>query len=155
MIKRTTVALAAAALGGGLLAGCGGDDNGGGLSKADLAKKADAICVKYNAQQKALPDPTDEASTIAYFDKLRPITEAQGKELKALKPADDVKATWNGLLAQYDQIAAAADKAQAALKSGNQAAFQSIVKSVDGASKDSDAKLDALGATHCGSQSDN
>jgi hypothetical protein len=153
MTNVRTAVLAALTVGGLAFAGCGGGDDDT-LSKAELAKKADAICVKYGPKQKALGSPTDAKSTIAYLDKLIPLSAEQRKELADLKAGDDVKAEWEALLKDYDQIADSAKQALTALKAGDETEFQRIIEDTNTVGEASDKKLDAFGAPHCGSKSD-
>jgi hypothetical protein len=136
-----------------LMAGCGGDDSSDKLSKADLAKQADTICVKYNAKVKAVAEPTDIASFGPYLDKLLPFSEAQRAELVKLTPEDSVKAEWDGLIKDYDEQQKGIEDAQAALKGGDETEFQRIVEDTGTLGETSDKKLDAFGAPHCGSKS--
>jgi hypothetical protein len=147
-------ALATVTTAGLLAAGCGSNSSSDQLTKADMAKKADAICVTYNAKVKALAQPSDAASFKPYLEQLLPFFAAQRKELVALKPDDAVKAEWDGLIKDYDEQALGAKQALAALTSGDEAEFQRIVEAVAQTGKASDVKLDAFGASHCGSKSD-
>ncbi len=135
-----------------LAAGCGSSDSDG-LDKADLAKKADAICVKYNAKVKQLGEPSDVASFGPYLDKLLPLSVAQREELADLKPDDAVKAEWEANLRDYDTQQQGLKDAQAALKQNDQAEFQRIIEDLTPLGDASDKKLDAFGAPHCGSKS--
>lgn len=59
------------------VAACGGED---GLSKSELASKADAICTRAEADVRAVKapaDPTDLQAAGAYFDKVVPIAQKQ------------------------------------------------------------------------------
>ncbi len=143
-------ALAAAAL---LAAGCGSDDGPERLPQRDLAKRADAICVTYNAKLKALGEPKDAAAFGAYLDKLVPLSVAQRKELGALQGDDAVQARWERDLKAYDTQLAALRKARAALKTGDSAGFSRIVAGLQPLTQAANRQLDALGAPHCGSQS--
>src|ERR1051325_7728441 len=71
----------------GLLAGCGGGS--GRLSKAEYAKRADAICTKYNAKLKALARPVGIGDLPAYVDKALPLARKGDDELRALKAPKD------------------------------------------------------------------
>ncbi len=144
-----TVATAALLTAGG----CGGDDSSDKLAKADLAKKADAACVKYNAKVKTLGEPTDVKSFGPYLDKLVPLTTSLREELRALKPDDAVKAEWEANLKDFDVQQKGLKDAQGALGSGDEAEFQRIVEDLAPLSDASDKKLDAFGAPHCGSKS--
>ncbi len=88
-MKKTLVAACAALI----VAGCGGSD---GLSRKDIAKKADAICAKYSKQGSDLgsPDLTDPDKAATYFTKAGDLTKKQQDELEGLEPADSVKADY-------------------------------------------------------------
>lgn len=152
-ITRSAV-LATLVTGGLLVTGCGGDKGSSALSKGDLAKKADAVCVTYAKKAKSLKDPTDAASALAYFDKALPIFADQRKALGDLKADDSVKAEWDALLADYDAQIVLVKKAQTILKSGDEAGFAAIGDQITKSSDASDKKLDAFGAVHCGTKSD-
>ena len=79
------VVLAAAVV--GLVSGCGGGS--GRLSKAEYAKRADAICTKYNAKIRALGRPTAISGLPAYVDKALPLARKGDDELRALEPPKD------------------------------------------------------------------
>ncbi len=93
------------------LPGCGSSSSG--LSKAQLAAKASAICATYTKAATAIPVPTDIStnpdSAAAFLDKLKPLAEAQKSSILALKPASDVKSLW-------DQFVAAGSRATALLE---------------------------------------
>lgn len=87
-----------------VLAACGGDE---GLSKKDLAAKANAICKKSQDEVEKVKRPTeaelqDADKASAFFDKIAPIADQQVKDLKDLSPADSVKADWNDFIAKED-----------------------------------------------------
>lgn len=108
-------AAAAAATIAFAVAGCGGDDDkSSGLSKQELVKKANPICKRHHDKISAasakllaggqLPKPREFAAfargTIA------PQTTAQVRELRALKPSDDVADAYNKWLADSDATVA-------------------------------------------------
>ena len=66
-MRRFALAFAVATL----ASGCGGGS--GRLSKAEYAKRADAICTKYNAKLKALARPTGISELPAYVDRALPL----------------------------------------------------------------------------------
>lgn len=90
------------------LGACGGDDSdssGGGsgdaLTRAELITKANAICSTAQAKAAAVEAPTsleDAAVASAYFDKIAPITDAETKEIAALRPAAEVKTDWDAFV---------------------------------------------------------
>src|SRR2546423_12486539 len=74
-----------------VVAGCGGGS--GRLSKAEYAKRADAICTKYNAKIRALGRPTAISGLPAYVDKALPLARKGDDELRSLKPPKDEEQT--------------------------------------------------------------
>ncbi len=83
-----------------------------------------------------------------------PLSTSQREELDALKPDDAVKGEWEANLKDYDTQQQGLKDAQAALKSGDEAEFQRVIEDLAPLSDASDKKLDAFGAPHCGSKSD-
>ena len=99
-----------------LVGACGGGD-GDGLSKRELADKANAICAKYSKEGEKLgsPDLSDPAKAEEYFNKAEDLAQNQQDELEDLKPADDVKADYDKLTkATADATQLLADLAAAA-----------------------------------------
>jgi hypothetical protein len=84
------------------LAGCGSSGSSG-LSKAQLATKADAACSAYTKAATAIPQPKDFAtnpvSAAAYLDKLKPLVAAQERAMLAVKPDSSAKALWDQFIA--------------------------------------------------------
>lgn len=116
--RTSHLALAAAAAGATIVlavAGCGGDDDkSSGLSKQELVKQANPICKRHFDRISAaaskllaggqLPNPRE-------FGKLAqgtiiPEYTAQIKELRALKPSDDVADAYRKWLADSDSTRA-------------------------------------------------
>ncbi len=75
------------------VAGCGG------LSKDDLAAKANAICASYAKQGQALGKPNfdDPAAAAAYFTKARDLAQRQQKELTALEPPAEARRDYKAM----------------------------------------------------------
>jgi hypothetical protein len=109
--------LATASLSAFLVTGCGSDDDDG-LSKSELVKQANAICKPHAEKIRAasgkllaggkLPDQ-------ATFGKLArevitPQVLAQTKELRALKPSDDLSDDYKKYLDDADAVAAKMEK---------------------------------------------
>ena len=142
-----------AALAALVVAGCGGGGGGGELSKADLAKKANAICADYSKQGTSLgsPDLSDPAKAEDYIRKAQDLASKQQDELKALKPDSKVKPDYDKLLDATGQATdllgqladAAADKDQ---KKGAE-----LVSKLTPLSADVDSAASAVGAKSCAS----
>ena len=96
------LAAGSAATGALALAGCGSSGSSG-LSKSQLAAKADAQCTAYTKAATAIPQPKDFAtnpvSAGAYLDKLKPLVAAQEAAMVALKPDSSAKSLWNQFVA--------------------------------------------------------
>lgn len=149
-------ALAAAAL---VAAGCGGDDGGSGgggdaLAKAELVKRANAICAKYSKEGDSLKAPeniADAGQAADFFEEAQDIAGRQQDELEGLTPADDVKA-------DYDAMTAATGKATNLLSDLADAAEgkdagkgAQLLQQLQPASDDVDKTATKLGATNCAS----
>jgi uncharacterized lipoprotein len=67
-----------------VLAACG--SSGGGLSKADYAKQADAICTRYAKALKALAQPRGLTDLPRYTDKSIPLAQRVLDDVRKLKP---------------------------------------------------------------------
>jgi hypothetical protein len=98
-----------AATGALALAGCGSSANSG-LSKDQLASKADAACSAYTKAATAVPQPSDFAtnpdSAAAYLDKLTPLVATQEQAMLALKPDSSAKALWGRFIAAGEHTTA-------------------------------------------------
>jgi hypothetical protein len=115
-----------------LAAGCGGG-GGGRLSRADYAKQADTICLKYNAKLNAIARPKSQAELAGFVDKAVPLVSDASDRLAELKPPQDEQSianAWNRAnsdivraLERLRNAAKAKDgtKMQAALADGNRA----------------------------------
>jgi hypothetical protein len=76
-----------------LVAGCGG----GGLSRAEYAARADAICAKYKRKLDALPKPASPADVATFAASALPLVRAEARELRTLRPPKeerDLAARW-------------------------------------------------------------
>jgi hypothetical protein len=91
-------------------AGCG---SGGGLAKADLAKKADAICAKAKDSSTKIKQPTDFATNPSaasdYLDQISKLTHTEADELAALKPAKDVKPDFDAMVSAEKKLVSLLD----------------------------------------------
>ncbi len=79
-----------------------------GLSRAELAAKANMICATAKGQSSGITAPAnigaDATAAAAYFDKIFPITDAETKEIQALQPAPAAAADWQSFVSA--QVAA-------------------------------------------------
>ncbi|MEA2297658.1 MAG: hypothetical protein QOF77_594 [Solirubrobacteraceae bacterium] len=79
-----------------------------GLSRSELATRADKICATAQSQSSTIKAPgnlaADATAAAAYFDKVFPITDAETKEIQALTPASDAATDWQSFVSA--QVAA-------------------------------------------------
>jgi len=100
MNRRTATVVLLAGLSAGLVA-CGGSD-GDALSRAELAARADAICMTGEREAERVKPPADfadPAASFEYFAKIVPLHQKQTDSLAALEPDEDAKADWDALIA--------------------------------------------------------
>jgi molecular chaperone GrpE (heat shock protein) len=145
-MRRAAVAAVAALT----VAGCGGDD---GLTKKEVATKANAICEKYAAEGKKLgqPDLTDPAKAEDYFNQAADLADKQQKELAALKPADSVKKQFDTLVSvSADATKLLGDLATASGKTDREAVAK-LIQELTTVSENLDEAANDVGANSCAS----
>ena len=100
------------------VAGCGGSST---LSRAELVKKANAICAQSESQAAKLQAPTssDAKSQAAYWDKAVPVVSNASSQLSALKPDSSTSADWNAFIGKLDQIVDLYNKAKTKFDAGD------------------------------------
>ena len=140
------VALAVVVL--GLAAGCGGGGDGR-LSKAEYAKRADAICTKYNAKIRALGRPTAISGLPAYVDKALPLARKGDEELSALKPPKDEEQTAKEWLDQNDSVVGSMERLRDAAKKGDRAGIQTALNEATSANRTANGLARQLGLKIC------
>ncbi|WP_354700755.1 hypothetical protein DSM112329_01042 [Paraconexibacter sp. AEG42_29] len=150
--KPLTILATAAALG---LVACGGDDESSGLSKADLAKQADVICQTAKTASLKITAPadfgqptSDPAEAAAYLEKIAPITRKEATDLKALEPADDVKADWDAFTAKESELADFLDGLLAKAKAKDESGLKDLER-VPQLGAEFSAAATKIGASGC------
>jgi len=152
MTSRTSLAVLAAiaALG---LAACGGDDDGGGaLAKADLAKKANEICAKYDKEAEGVKQPTNVADAneaAPYYRSIADIGEKRQGELEGLEPADAVKADYDAFVAEQKKLVELVDQIASAAESKDAAKGAELLQQAASAGKPAEEASKKIGATSC------
>jgi hypothetical protein len=142
-MRRVALALAVV----GLAAGCGG--GGGRLSKDEYAKRADAICTKYNAKLKALARPTGIGELPAYVDKALPLARKGDEELRGLKPPKDEEQTAKEWLDQNDSVVGSMERLRDAAKKGDRAGIQTALNEATSANRTANGLARQLGLKVC------
>ena len=141
-----SVALAIAVV--GLAAGCGGGGDGR-LSKTEYAKRADAICTKYNAKIRALGRPTAISGLPAYVDKALPLARKGDDELRALKAPKDQEQTAKEWLDQNDSVVGSMERLRNAAKKGDRTGIQTALNEATSANRTANRLARRLGLSVC------
>jgi hypothetical protein len=131
----------------GLVAGCGG--SGGQLSKQEYAKRADAICTKYNAKLKALTRPTGLSELPAYVDRALPLARKGTNELRALEPPKDEEQTAKEWLDQNDSVVGSMERLRDAAKKGDRTGIQAALNEATSANQTANRLARRLGLSVC------
>jgi len=129
-----------------VVAGCGGSSR---LSKAEYAKRADAICTKYNAKLKALARPTNISALPDYVDKALPLARKGDDELRALKPPKDEEQTAKEWLDQNDSVVGSMERLRDAAKKGDRAGIQTALNEATSANRTANGLARRLGLRVC------
>jgi hypothetical protein len=131
-----------------LAASCGGG-GGGRLSKADYAKQADAICVKYNRKIQALGPPKSLADIVGFANKALKLTRQGNDELKGLKPPKSEEQTAKKWVAQNDLVANAVADLRDAAKKNDRAEIRAALRRGQSANRTANALARDLGLRVC------
>jgi hypothetical protein len=131
----------------GLAAGCGGGSDR--LSRVEYAKRADAICTKYNAKLKALSRPTSISGLPTYVDEALPLARKGDDELRALKPPEDEKQTAKEWLDQNDSVVGSMERLRDAAKKGDRAGIQTALNEASSANQTANRLARRLGLRVC------
>jgi len=123
-----------------VIAGCGSSNRT--ESYGGLISKANAICADVNAQTKSAVSSKD-------FDKALRVGEAGIKKLKALKPPDKLKDSYQTFLGALDSSDPLAKELVAAIDANDQAKAQSLQARSDAANKQVDQAALDVGLTEC------
>jgi hypothetical protein len=89
------------------LAACGGSgEESAGLSRKDIAAKANAICKQAAHDSQTISMPETLEGITPYIVEMAPFERRKTRKLAALKPGGEVKADWNAFLAKQKAGAA-------------------------------------------------
>lgn len=141
-------ALAATGAAAAVLAGCGGGD--GRLSQEEFAERADAICRDVNERLDALPEPESFAEIVALVDEALPIQEEATRELRELRPPEDLEVPFARALELLDQEAELARELRAAAAAEDGQRIEEVVAEIEPIDDEADAIAEQLGLTECG-----
>jgi hypothetical protein len=132
-----------------LAAGCGGGGSSARLSQEEFQSQANAICAKYQAQLKALGNPSSIDEIPGLVDQALAILNKEVEEIAALNPPEDMQSDFDKMIAASDKTKAAANDLSAAAKAGDQAAVQKALEEGNAASNEADQLATGLGLSEC------
>jgi hypothetical protein len=133
------------------LAACGGGSDT--LSKAELTKKANAICKDFDKRIAAVPQPTgarNPGTAAAYYAQTRPIVSQSIVSLKKLKPGDSVKKDWKIYLDKQDEAARLLDDLVKQINERDPNAQRTLAQ-INAAAATGTAAIRRVGASSCAS----
>jgi hypothetical protein len=153
--RLTTVLAATGAI---AIAGCGGSSSSSsssssGLTKEQLAARADAQCIAYRKAATAIPQPKDFATNpvaaAAFLDKLKPLVAAQERAMLALKPDSSAKALWDRFVAAGEHATALFYDADAKAHAKDRRGLLDLEELAAYKTRTADPIATQLGATAC------
>jgi hypothetical protein len=152
MRQVSRLVVGSAAAGAIALAGCGSSGNSG-LSKQQLADKANAQCIAYAKAATAIPQPKDFATNpvaaAAFLDKVKPLVAAQERAMLALKPDSSAKALWDQFVAAGKHMTALFYDADAKAHAKDRAGLTDLAQFAAYKTSKADPLARQLGATAC------
>jgi hypothetical protein len=134
-----------------IVAGCGGS-GGGSLSHAELIRRANAICAKFNQQLKALPQPKNPLEIGAYVEKAVPLEQVALRSLRNLRPPKSDESTYTLFVAQiqHETTLAQNELVPAAQAPTNPKRVRFILTKLAAMDKQANTLANSLGLTVCG-----
>jgi hypothetical protein len=138
-VRTATLALTVAAA--ALAAGCGAGDS--------YAKRADAICAKYNRQIRALRQPRTIAGISAFTARAVPVARRGDAELRSLEPPKGHEATAKAWLAANDDVVEAIERLGAAARRDDRAGIRKALREGNRANERAKRLAHSLGLRVC------
>jgi hypothetical protein len=126
-------------------AGCGGDD---GVTHAEWARDADAVCAEYERRTAALGTADELPELAALLDRAIPLFDGERAEVGRLDAPEGDEDRIAQMLAHLEKAGAAARRARAAARRGNEQAVGVAINESDSAAQAQHVARD-LGARTC------
>lgn len=130
-----------------VLAGCGA----GRLSRSQYAKRADAICKRYNDKINALHPKATPRGLVDFAGKAIPLAKQGVHDFGKLEPPKDEQATADQWIAANDRVIAAIVKLRDAAKANDSAKARQALAEGSAANKRASALATQLGMKTCAS----
>lgn len=136
-------------------AGCGGGDGAGSaetISRAEVVKRADAICAEADAASAKVTQPSDTSDltqAATYFKGLLAPTRRELERLRSLKPDAAAKSDLGALVSAIDAGVADLAMLSATAQSKNATAVQELLGSLSERAMAVQRAAERLGAQRC------
>ena len=135
-------------------AGCGGALSTG-LSRSQLAARADAACTAFNTGASKIQTPSDlprnPVTAATYFDALKPLGAAFDRTILSLKPNSSAKPLWDRFVAAGKHIGALTDEADTRAHANDRTGLMAVARTVSQYQQTTlNPIANRLGATVCG-----
>ena len=127
----------------------GGTSNEARLTKAEYLKQADAICAKYDAQLKELPQPETLDALARMAESAKPIAANGVKELRALRAPQELEEKVDAWLDRNDANVDFIQRLHDAAADGDETDVQKIAAEAADNERQADLMAGALGLTDC------
>ena len=146
MDVRAVAALIAASL---AAASCGSGGHNERLSKADLVRKANAICAELSDELAARPSPFGSKNLIAYVDASRDDIERAVAALRRLEPPANLEDRYDEWVATGERALDRLSELRRAAKRDDQAEVRRIFRRIVREDRDSNRLARRLGLRRC------
>lgn len=118
--------------------------------KSRFAKRADAICARYNDQIEEVQAPVDPSQLAASLRRANAIARKELAELRALAPPEGREATTQNFIAALERVVGAVEKLADATDASDPDAAQQAIAEADVESDEARRLAGKLGLEECG-----
>jgi hypothetical protein len=119
------------------------------LSKAEYVRRADAICSEYDRRLERLPDPENVEGIADVAEDAIPIAREGARELRALRPPEDLEQTVERWLARNDENIERMQDLRDAARRGDATEVQRIASKAVENERRADALARRIGLRAC------
>jgi hypothetical protein len=126
--------------------GCGG---GNGVTRAEWARDADAVCAEYESRHDALGTADELPDLARLLDRAIMLLDVERAAIDRLEAPEDDEARIRQLLAHLEKSSAAARRARMAARRGNEDAVMVAIGESDSAAAQARHVARDLGARTC------
>lgn len=137
-----------------VIAGCGSQPAAQSSAPTDTAPAefraiANKICSEFQAKADALESPQTLPQAVDWIDAVRPLTDAEITQLRALSPPTADAGAFRRMLDSYEPTMRLVDRLRAAAVAGNRHRFTVLAGASVQRQRDYDALARSIGLTDC------